>query len=174
VPDHGQVLRFAVGSPAGPRSRTWRVWVPKRKTDVYVSSRKLSSSVKVSLHEPGPSRFALTREFIGRSSFQPPAGRDHRLAVKWERPHPKLPRQVARPFAIIVPWDEVRERDVEERGDVVWTPAPPEGTCIHFDLVYTPAGLVVSGHPGARSMGTKLIGRVELEGDVPVPVEFEN
>jgi hypothetical protein len=137
--------------------------VPKGKSDVYVSSRRLGNSVKVSLHEPGPSRFALTREFVRGGSYQPPEGRDPRLAIEWERPRPKPPRQVARPFAIIVPWDEVLERDVEETGDVVWTLAPPEGSCVHFDLVYIPAGVTVTGHPGARSMGTELVGEVELE-----------
>jgi hypothetical protein len=62
MPKYNQVLRFAVGSPLGPRSRTWRLWVRKRKNDVYIASRRLAGSVKVSLHEPGPSRFALTRE----------------------------------------------------------------------------------------------------------------
>lgn len=34
---------------------------------------------------------------------------------------------------------------------------------IHFDLVYMPASVEVEGHPGARSMGTTLIGAVQLE-----------
>lgn len=163
MPDHVQVLRFAVGSATGPRSRTWRLWVPKGKSDVYVSSRRLGNSVKVSLHEPGPARFALTKEFIRRDTYRAPAGRDPRLAIEWERPRPKPPRQVARPFVIIVPWDEVLEREVAETGDVGWTPPPPERTCVHFDVVYTPAGVTVRGHPGAWSMGTKLVGQVELE-----------
>lgn len=162
VPDHEQVLRFAVGSAKGLRSRTWRLWVPRQKSDVYVAARRLGNSVKVSLHEPGPSRVALTSEWVRTSGFQAPDGRDARLAVEWERPRPRAPRQVARPFSIIVPWDEVLDRGYHERGEVAWVPHPPEGTCVHFDLVYTPAGVVVMGHPGARSMGTKLIGEVEL------------
>jgi hypothetical protein len=62
-----------------------------------------------------------------------------------------------------VPWDEVLEREVEETGDVIWAPPPPDGTCVHFDIVYTPAGVTVIGHPGARSMGTELVGKAELE-----------
>jgi hypothetical protein len=163
LPDYDQVLRFAVGSAAGPRSRAWRLWVPRGKSDVYVSSRRLGNSIKVSLHDPGPSRFALTSEFVRRDSYRPPEGGDPRLAIEWERPRPKPPRQIARPFAVIVPWDEVMEREGEETGDVVWTPPPPDGECVHFDLVYTPAGATITGHPGARSMGTELVGRVALE-----------
>lgn len=163
MPAREQVLRFAVGSPGGPRSRTWRLWVPPRKSDVYVSSRRVANSVKVSLHEPGPARFALTSEFVRLSPFKVPEGRDPRLAIEWERPRPRPPAQIARPLALIVPWDEVTDRGYAETGNILWTPAPPEGTCIHFDLVYVPSGMPVTGHPGARSMGTELVGKVELE-----------
>lgn len=160
--DDQQVLRFAVGSAGGPRSRTWRLWVPKGKSDVYISGRTLGNSVKVSLHEPGPARFALTSEWVRRRSFRAPEGRDRRLAKEWDRPRPRQPRQVARPFTIIVPFDEVISRERSESGEVVWITSPAEGACIHFDVVYTPAHVVVTGHPGARSMGTKLVGDVQL------------
>lgn len=157
-----QVLRFAVGSATGPRSRSWRLWVPYGKSDVYISGRSLGSSVKVSLHEPGPSRFALTDEWIKRTQFQAPEGRHQRLAVEWERPRPRPPHQTARPFSIIVPWDEVLSRERAEPGQVAWAPPPPDGKCIHFDVIYTPAGMVTTGHPGAQSMGTGLVGEVRL------------
>jgi hypothetical protein len=119
--------------------------------------------VKVSLHEPGPARFALTREFVRKGLWAAPEGRDPRLADEWERPRPKPPNRAVRPLSIIVPWDEVVEREGEETGDVIWTAPPPEGTSVHFDVVYTPTGVTVIGYPGARSMGTKLVGKVELE-----------
>ena len=172
MPKEIQVLRFAVGSAAGPRSRTWRLWVPKQKNDVYIASRRLADSVKVSLHEPGPSRFALTREWVKQTGFHAPKGRDWRLAVEWERPRPRPPRQIARPFSIIVPYDEVLDRGISESGRVVWVPPPPDGTCIHFDLVYTPAGAVMTGHPGSRSMGTGLIGAVQLANEERVFVTW--
>jgi hypothetical protein len=137
--------------------------VPKQKSDVYISGRSLGNSVKVSLHEPGPSRFALTSEWVRRTGFQAPDGRDRRLAVEWARPRPRPPRQVARPFSIIVPYDEVLDRGKPETGQVVWVTQPPEDTCIHFDIIYAPAGAVITGHPGARSMGTTLVGEVQLQ-----------
>lgn len=136
--------------------------MPRGKSDVYVSSRRVANSVKVSLHEPGPARFALTSEFVRRGDYRPPEDRHPRLAVEWERPRPKPPRSAARPLTILVPWDEVRHQTYEETGDIIWVPPPPEGTCIHFDVVYTPAGVEVIGHPGARSMGTRLVGDLEL------------
>jgi hypothetical protein len=163
MPEFTQVLRFAVGSAIGERSRTWRLWVPTRKSDLYISGRRIGDSVKVSLHEPGPSRFALTKEWVERKGFQPPQGRNSGLAVEWVRPRPRPPRQIARVFSVIVPWDEVLDREVAESGQIVWVPPPPEGTCVHFDFIYTPAGAAVTGHPGGRSMGTKLVGQVQFE-----------
>ncbi len=159
MPD--QVLRFAVGRPLGPRSQTWRLWVPKGKSDVYVSGRTLGSSVKVSLHEPGPARFALTKTWVQRSGFQAPPDRDSRLAVEWNRPRP-TPSRIARPLAVLVPYSEVLPRGRAAGDEVVWCAPPPEGHGIHFDVIYVSPGVDTSIHPGARSMSTSLVGRVEL------------
>lgn len=119
--------------------------------------------MKVSLHEPGPARCALTSEWVRRTGFRAPEGKDRRLAQEWLRPRPIPPNKIARPFTIIVPHDEVRARPAAKEGNVTWIAPAPEGQCIHFDVVYTPAGVVVTGHPGARSMGTRLVGVVDLE-----------
>src|SRR3954447_5899109 len=154
-----QTIRFAVGSPDGPHSRTWRLWVPKGKSDVYVSSRRIANSVKVSLHEPGPSRFALTSEFVREQEFVAPEGYDDRLAQEWKRPRTS-PGRVVRPFAIVVPWDEVIDREDRDTDGVLWTPQPPDGCAVHFDVVYVAPRMQVTDHPGARSMGTELVGEV--------------
>jgi hypothetical protein len=101
---------------------------------------------------------------VRKKGFRAPEGKDKRLAHEWKRPRPVPPNRVARPFTIIVPHDEVRVRPaLEKGGEIVWVQPPPEGQSLHFDLVYTPAGVVVTGHPGARSMGTQLVGVVDLE-----------
>lgn len=163
MPTAEQVLRFAVGSEAGPRSTTWRLWVPKGKSDVYVSGRTLGSAIKVSLHEPGPARFALTKDWVRRTGYKASPDRDSRLAVSWERPRPHPPRRIARSLSIIVPFDEVLNRKHTEKGAVVWTPRPSQDNCIHYDVIHVPANLQTEAHPGSRSMGTSLVGDVQLE-----------
>jgi hypothetical protein len=141
-----QVLRFAVGERDGPRSRTWRLWVPPGKSDVYIASRRLGYAVKVSLHEPGPSRLALTSEYVKQEGALRAAGDDPRGAKEWERPRPRLPdAPMTRPFSILVPWDEVIDRGYAEKDGVIWTPAPSEGMCVEYDLLYAAAGLTVDG-----------------------------
>lgn len=158
-----QILRFAVGEPHGPRSRTWRLWVPPGKSDVYISSRRVANSVKVSLHEPGPSRFALTREHVDGPNPIAVPGDDPRRPIEWERVRPHLPSApMTRAVAIIVPFEEVVDRGYFEAGDIVWSKPPASGMCVEFDVFYTAASLTVEGHPGARSMGTQLVGTVDL------------
>jgi hypothetical protein len=70
---------------------------------------------------------------------------------------------MTRPFSILVPWDEVIDRGyVENDQRVIWTSAPLEGMCVEYAVVYAAAGLTVDGYPGARSMGTELVGKVDL------------
>jgi hypothetical protein len=139
------------------------LWVPPRKSDVYIASRKLGNSVKASLHEPGPSRIALTKEHVESEDAIAVPGDDPRGALEWERVRPRLPDvPFAHAFAIIVPWDEVLDRGYVEKGDVVRTRPPATGNCVQYDVVYFAAGLTVEGVPGSRSMGTDLVGQVEL------------
>ena len=92
-----EVVRFAVGGADEPRSLVWRVWTTKGKSDLYISGRLQGGDWKVSLHESGDWRFALTREF---SQAQ---GMDERLIFeKWERPQP-LREGVTPAFEIMVP-----------------------------------------------------------------------
>jgi hypothetical protein len=158
-----QVVRFAVGSAPGPKARSWRLWVDRGKSDVYILARTLGA-VKVSLHELGPARCALTKPWLRRTGFQAPAGRDWRLAEEWERPRPHPPGRFARPLTIIVPWDEVRDGEApEDDGQITWVPPPPDGMSIHFDIVYIAADARLRCHPGGQTMGTILVGEVHLE-----------
>jgi hypothetical protein len=115
-----QVLRFAVGTPSGPRSGTWRLWVPPSKSDLYLSPRALGAHVKVSLHESGSWRLALTREYVERTSPQPALPGGGRVMRDWQRPDPQPgTAPFTQAFAIVVPWFEVVERPRERSSEGV-------------------------------------------------------
>src|SRR6266508_4520912 len=59
-------VRFAVGSPSGPRASVWRLWT--QRSDVYMAVRSIGGIQKVSLHEDGNCFLAFTREHVAQGS----------------------------------------------------------------------------------------------------------
>jgi hypothetical protein len=49
-----------------------------------------------------------------------------------------------------------------ERVGVTWADAPPKGSAVEFDVFLATPAAKVSTHPGARSMGTRLVGTITL------------
>src|SRR5829696_1026585 len=135
-----EVVRFAVGGPDEPRSLVWRVWTTKGKSDVYISGRLQGGDWKVSLHESGDWRFALTREFAEAR------GEDDRLIAQWDRPQP-LYGGVTPAFEIVVPSAELalprqplpgnRKKHLK---NVTWLEPAPEGFAKQFLVTYTEPG----------------------------------
>jgi hypothetical protein len=153
-------LRFGVGSASGRRSKTWLI--KAQKNDVYLMQRRVGGDVKVSFHEGGPFRFALTAEHLKKPDrLQAPEGTDPRLAKAWPRP-PEIAPGLTRAFSIFVPWFEVIERPGAERGSVTWADPPPKGSAVEFDVFFSTPTAEVSTHPGARSMGTRSVGTITL------------
>lgn len=136
-----EVVRFAVGGPDEPRSLVWRVWTTKGKSDVYISGRLQGGDWKVSLHESGDWRFALTREFTEKR------GSDSRVTFEqWKRPQP-LREGVTTAFEIVVPSAELAlpprplpEDRKKHTKNVTWFPPAPEGCSTHFIVMYTEPG----------------------------------
>lgn len=62
LPQIQSPLRVAVGTPTGPSTNSWRVWVQGQ--DVYVKCRDNLREWKVSLHASGTWRVGFTEEFI--------------------------------------------------------------------------------------------------------------
>jgi hypothetical protein len=79
----GGILRFALGSADGARSNIWNVFGKEKTDDVYVGARDTLSCAKLSLHESGKWRRALTSEEAERQSL--PDGVD-RVMNRWEVP----------------------------------------------------------------------------------------
>lgn len=73
-------IRFAIGTPMGPSTNSWRVWVQGR--DIYVKCRDNFGEVKASLHASGNWRFGFTEEFSASIPYLLPDGQD-RVWTKW-------------------------------------------------------------------------------------------
>src|SRR6266516_8189503 len=81
----GATLRFALGSADRARSNVWTVFGSKNTDDVYIGARDTLPAAKLSLHESGKWRRALTSQEAERRNL--PEGVD-RVMNRWEVPEP--------------------------------------------------------------------------------------
>jgi hypothetical protein len=81
-------IRWAVGSPDGRRSSTWRLWGDK-KGDVYLSMRSQGGRLKASFHRDRHCSVGFTKEYesIAKERF----GADSRHWERWRLPAPEAP-----------------------------------------------------------------------------------
>jgi hypothetical protein len=133
IPGPGGEIRFAVGSPDGPRSAMWKLFSPKNKSDVYLAYRAAGRYVKVSLHQSGNWRFQWISPDVAREAG---AIDGTRVIEQWQRP-------AADEGWTIGPMILVSERDVvplvidQPVDGVKWfpAPAPGHGVWIHIFIV---------------------------------------
>ena len=132
LPGPGGEVRFGVGSAAGPRSGTWRVWANKGASDVYVASRPLAGVEKISLHESGDWRLQYVRRDIAKQ-WAPGQGR---VIDRWPRPPETIPGWT-RSLIIWVPESDVTlvPQGHEERKLITWVPKPQPGEIVAFHVV---------------------------------------
>lgn len=133
-------IRFAVGSPEGPRAAVCRLW--SSGDHVFMSTRLYGHIIKASLHKSGKWRWGFTEAYTARESSLLPSGGDRALH-KWDRPSELFPGIISA-FEIIVPSTELttpRRRLSEEAArkylsKVRWvSPASPEGET-HFRVLF--------------------------------------
>jgi hypothetical protein len=133
-------LRFAVGTPDGPRSSTWRVWVG-HDGSVFVSTRTPGGHLKVSLHASGRWRIVFNE-----LDAAPRIG-----ALAGDRAFDKFTRGLEiRPgvrhgVMIVIPWlaaglPPARPPD-EER--ICWLAPLAEGQVACIPLFLTAPGVIV-------------------------------
>jgi hypothetical protein len=84
LPHGGRVTRFAVGTPLGPSSNSWKVSTTKAG-DIYIAGRDNFHGSKVSLHKSGRWRLAQNEDAVAARPDLTPAGAD-RAVVKWDAP----------------------------------------------------------------------------------------
>jgi len=98
LPIRSGPVRFAVGSPDGLTSNSWRIW-PSPQGDVYVACRDNFQEVKVSLHTSGRWRVGFTTEAIAKNPSLVGEGQNRAWDV-WDRPEDLIP-DVVRAFQLV-------------------------------------------------------------------------
>jgi len=134
-----RAVRFAVGSPEGPRSGVWRLWASG--SDVYISARLDGGTLKASLHKSVKWRWGFTEEYEETNPFFPP--RADRAIHKWERP-PELFEGITSAFEIIVPPTELtmprlplsEEAARKYTSKVHWVSPPSSEAETHFRVLF--------------------------------------
>ena len=119
VPKSGG-LRWAVGSPSGRRSSTWRIWGNK-KGDVYLSVRALGGILKVSLHKDRRCQVGFTSEYAEEATSK--FGTTSRHWSRWTL----LERPVVRAIQIVFPDQDLAFFETDDSKQMRWLPAPGPG-----------------------------------------------
>jgi hypothetical protein len=112
--------RFAVGSPAGVKSSTWRFWANK-KGDFYLATRTLGGILKTSFHRDGRCHTGFTTEYQAKKNSLAPLDSSRHLDV-WHLPE----ESSVCACQILIPGGELRVFPAQDPGRVTWIPAPPQ------------------------------------------------
>ena len=125
-PNPDKAVRFAVGSPNGLTSNSWRIWASKHG-DVYIACRDNFKEAKVSLHASGRWRMGFTTEAISKNSHLLPSDQ-HRAWEVWDQPPISLPNTVIA-FQLVFPTSELavrpEQRIPKEWKNVIFIEAAP-------------------------------------------------
>jgi hypothetical protein len=174
-----KVIRFAVGTADGPRSGVWRLWTNGRKGDVYLASRHLGGTSKVSFHESGRWRNALiTTPALGSSDsvvVNLQGGDDPRMAHVWDRTDNAGPGWTMG-FAIIVPEPDVYGPTPATRlkNEVVYRRPPAVGSSAVMVLLWGAPAAPLRQHPPLVADGSWPIGHLDVaNGDRVWVVTFD-
>ena len=124
--------RFGVGDPGGARSSEWVVFWQSNKSDVYLATRTLGDTLRVSLHERGLCFVRAPDAGKWMSPGVPP-----RLLDRWVI-DPSSRYEF--PFGIVFPTSELRQGPWAKRKDkgTIWLPLGT-GTAVEVAVFLTRA-----------------------------------
>ncbi|WP_068815712.1 hypothetical protein [Phormidesmis priestleyi] len=144
-PKPEKAARFAVGSPNGLTSNSWRIWASKHG-DVYIACRDNFKEAKVSLHASGRWRMGFTTEAISKNSHLLPSDQNRAWEV-WDQPPISLPNTVIA-FQLVFPTSELavrpEQRIPKEWKDVIFIEAAPPGKLTILTLFVTVGDMVLT------------------------------
>lgn len=162
MPEHH--LRFAVRSQDGSTSDIWKCWTiaGNGKRDVYLTSRPLGQSLKLSLHEGGRWHVgfhAHKKDEIFSSDSMPTS----RFLGAWERPDANSAPWVLA-ARVHFPWSSPSSPARNASEDICWITCAPKGKMVEVAIFLINVPIAISDWPGKRAMNTGLVGRIPLDG----------
>lgn len=157
-----QAIRFSVLNQRGLRSATWNCFAQTHKDDFYLTCREFKGAMKVSFHEIGKWHLGFDKTFLDKNAPKDSPLLIDRLPLKWREP-PELPSGIILALRILVPEYVITVPKKEERKPLVWIPSPPIGKTVQILIYLAHPSVKVSSWPGAKAMGTKLVGKIELD-----------
>jgi hypothetical protein len=128
-------FRFAVGLAKGRRSTVWRMWT--HKAELYLHSRMMGGSTKVSIHSGGQAQWSMQSDWYGKNRPNQPNQARH--IDKWRWAQPGL-LAATHAFRLFIPSSELREIQVDEDlSNVEWLADPGTGGQVVVDCYVSPA-----------------------------------
>jgi len=157
-----QSIRFSVSNQRDLRSATWKLFSPKGKEDFYLACRELRGAIKVSFHQSGRWHVGFDETFLEKEAPEDSPLLDNRYLSKWPEPQELCPG-VRLAFRIFVPEAAITVLKKEEEKSLIWIPSPSQGKAIEILIILTLPETKISTWPGAKSMGTSLVGKIDLD-----------
>jgi hypothetical protein len=170
--------RLSIGTPAGPSTNSWKVWI--RGEDAYVACRDNFREIKVSLHASGIWRLGFTEQFAQSNRDVVPPDKD-RAWKKW-RPTLDDKHRMVIAFQIVCPVASLylspKDRAKWPTNIVFVEPAPTEvemtvlSVCVVLGqdaLAFNPEtrGAVVAILPVGNDRTLQVVVTHEKIGDIP-------
>jgi hypothetical protein len=143
------VIRWAVGSPTGPRSQTWNL-IGERDGSVYIGPRQQMDEIKLSLH-PAKWRMAFTEKAVAQRL----GPEEDRVISRFEKP-PEIRTGWRHAACVVIAMSNLGVGYPEKRakpGTVGWFSALPLGHSLRFDVMIGEPGNVGFGIPLYSEVG---------------------
>jgi hypothetical protein len=179
LPLRSGAARFAVGSPDGISSNSWRCWT--EKSGIYIACRDNFSETKISLHTSGRWRMGFTQEAVDERPDILAGDFNDRAWDKWEEPAELKPGVVVA-FRMVFPTSELAvgtdARRTKKWKDTVFFEAGLEGsgmmTCVTILLTEedrpveheTLRSIHLASFPVVDGRRAQVVAHAEPEGDM--------
>ncbi len=133
-------IRWAVGTPDGPRSQSWSLFGSTNDDDVYLGPRSQTHAIKLSLHRSGRWRMAWTEKYAKSVGMPDDVDR----VLTWRDPPEEVRPGWRHAVMLLVTPESVAQQLPQDSGlgKVAFFPAPNPDDGLWFRLLI--------GQPGSE------------------------